>query len=79
MSKKTPLLIQELQDKCKKIHYSRKLLNIRTKTREENSQTQGVLHSISSFQMEETPIYTKGFRSKSGRDNKTKLTFLIKS
>ena len=39
MIKNTPPLIQELKDKCKEIHHLKKLLKIRTKIREEKSQT----------------------------------------
>jgi len=37
MIKNRPPLIQESKDKCKKVHHLRKLLKIRTKTKEENN------------------------------------------
>jgi len=37
MEKNTPSLIQESKDNCKKTHYLKKLLKIRTKVRNENS------------------------------------------
>lgn len=58
--KNMPPLVQELKDKSKMIHYLRKLIRIRSKTKEENNSNSHKLTKETFIQFHDVFMFTNG-------------------